>query len=222
MRKFYDLAIEQGWTQDNPASQVQLLGEVASERTHFLTADDLRQLLDAVRQAQPRRAQRDWAIILVLLQSGLKLKELTELCLPHLYLDSEPPCIAVPAGSGEPGRLVPLQADVFEGLCAYLPHRRAAPGVDRVFVNRDGNPMSTRSVQRLLRYYARAAGLDKLTTQALRYVYAKETFERSGDLKAVGQLLGHRHLATTIRYLRPCAVTQSNGLHQEEKHATEL
>jgi site-specific recombinase XerD len=56
-------------------------------------------------------------------------------------------------------------------------------------------------VQRLLHYYAKAADLDGLTTQALRYVYAQKVYENSRDLKTVAQYLGHRHLATTIRYL---------------------
>jgi len=75
--------------------------------------------------------------------------------------------------------------------------------VDHFCLNRDGNPLSTRSVQRLLHRYAEAAGLDGLTTQALRYVYARKVYENTGDLRVVAQHLGHRHLATTIRYLRP-------------------
>ena len=80
--------------------------------------------------------------------------------------------------------------------------RRAAPGVRHVCVNRDGKPLSTRSIQRLLRRYAKAAGLDGLTTQALRYTYARKVYDKSGDVRTVARRLGHRHLATTIRYLR--------------------
>ena len=76
-------------------------------------------------------------------------------------------------------------------------------GVEHVFVNRDGNPLSTRSVQRLLHHYARKADLPGLTTQALRYQYATKVYQNSDDLETVAHLLGHRHLATTIRYLRP-------------------
>ena len=61
-------------------------------------------------------------------------------------------------------------------------------------------------MQRLLHRYAQQADLDGLTTQALRYVYAKRVYESCGDLKSVAHMLGHRHLATTIRYLRPVLV----------------
>lgn len=206
MRKFYDFAKDQGWTPTNPASEVQLLGEVVSERTRCLTTDDVGRLLAAVQEGHPRRVERDRAIIQVLLQAGLKLTELTELRLEDVQLDLDSPHIDVRGTPDEAGRPVPLDTGVCESLRAYLCTRQAAPGVDRLFVNRDGNLLSTRSVQRLLHYYARAAGLDNLTTQALRYVYARTVYERSGDLKTVARLLGHRHLATTIRYLQPCSL----------------
>ena len=205
MRKFYDFAIEQGWTAANPASEVQLLSEVVSERTRCLSGDDISCLLDAVRQGNPRRVARDWAIMQVLLGTGLKLGELTQVRLADVYLDANPPYLYVPGDPAETVRAIPLEDVVCDALRAYLPTRQAAPDVDRLFVNRDGNLLSTRSVQRLLRHYANVAGLENLTTQALRYVYARKAYERYADLRTVACLLGHRHLATTVRYLRPVA-----------------
>jgi site-specific recombinase XerD len=133
----------------------------------------------------------------------LKLSELIELRLSDVCLEIGEPCLQVRDENGNPGRMVPLAAEVYQALCSYLPTRRASPNVDHLCVNRDGNPLSTRSVQRLLDRYAEAAGLDGLTAQALRYRYARRVYDSSGDLKTVAYLLGHRHLATTIRYLRP-------------------
>jgi integrase/recombinase XerC len=209
LRKFYDFAIDQGWTPANPASDVQLLSEVVSDRSRGLTPDDVDRLLAAVRKSRTRRADRDWAIFQVLLHAGLKLGELTQLRLADLELGAEPSYLCVFHNSGNPGRTIPLEGEVCDALRAYLPERQAAPGVDYVFVNRDGNPLSTRTVQRLLHQYARAAALDNLTTQSLRYVYATRAYEKSGDLKTVAQLLGHRHLATTIRYLRSSGAQQT-------------
>ena len=208
LRKFYDFAIDQGWTPANPASDVQLLSEVVSDRSRSLTPDDVARLLAVVQQSCARQADRDWAIFQVLLHAGLKLGELTQLQLVDLDLDAVPPCLCVCDHSSESGRIIPLNGEVCDALHAYLPKRQAASGVDYVFVNRDGNPLSTRTVQRLLHQYARAAALDNLTTQSLRYVYATTVYEKSGDLKTVASLLGHRHLATTIRYLRSSGAQQ--------------
>ena len=135
--------------------------------------------------------------------AGLKLGELTELRLEDVHLDAGQAYLQVRDASGRSSRTVALEDEVRDALRSYLPVRKAAQGVDHYCVNRDGNALSTRSVQRLLRQYAHAAELDGLTTQSLRFVYATRIYESSGDLKVVARYLGHRHLATTIRYLRP-------------------
>jgi site-specific recombinase XerD len=203
LRKFYGFAIVQGWTTTNPADGVPLLSEFASERSRFLTPEDVSRLLVTVRSGRSRWANRDWAVMQVFLGAGLKLSELTRLRLTDLHLEDDQPYLEVRGASDEPMRAVPLDDVPFEALQTYLSGRRAAPGVDHAFTNRDGNPLSTRSVQRLLHHYAEAADLEGLTTQALRYEYAKRVYEDCDDLETVARLLGHRHLATTIRYLRP-------------------
>lgn len=203
LRKFYGIAVAEGSTRSNPADDVPLLSEIASERSRFLTSADVARLLAAVQCGSSRWVDRDWAIIQVFLGAGLKLSELTQLRLADVHLNANEPTIEVRGTSGEPDRVVPLEPECREALLRYRDARRAAPGVDHLFVNRDGNPLSTRSVQRLLHRYAQESDLDGLTTQALRYVYAKRAYESCGDLKSVARLLGHRHLATTSRYLRP-------------------
>jgi site-specific recombinase XerD len=204
LRKFYSMAVEQGWAEANPAENVPLMDESVSERSRSLTSEDIARLLAAVQEDRPRQAARDMAVVQLLMGAGLKLSELTELQVDDVHLGTNEPYLEVRDASGDLTRQVLLDEDVCEALREYLPNRQAAPGVEHLCVNRDGNPLSTRSVQRLLRHYAQVADLDGLTTQALRYVYASRLYESSGgDLKTVANYLGHRHLATTIRYLRP-------------------
>jgi integrase/recombinase XerC len=205
LRKFYSFTTEQGWTYANPAEDASLLSETASERSRFLTSEDIAGFLSAVQLGRRRWVQRDWAIVQVLVGAGLKLGELSQLRLEDIFSNGDQPRLRIRATNGDQNRTVPLETEVHDALCNYMPARRAAPGVDHLFVNRDGNPLSTRSIQRLLHHYAQAAGLDGLTTQALRYAYARKAYEACGDLRTVAHLLGHRHLATTIRYLRPGA-----------------
>lgn len=208
LRKFYHLAVEEGWTGSNPAEQVSLLSETVSQRSRFLTAGDVERLEDAVQRGRQRWVARDWAIMQAFLGAGLKLSELTQLRVADVHLDEREPWLDVRDTAGVPDRRVPLDAQAGEALGSYLSKRRALPGVEHLFVNRDGRPLSTRSVQRLLRHYARAAQLSELTTQALRYLFARKAYETSQDAETVARLLGHRHLATTIRYLRPSPASQ--------------
>jgi len=203
LRKFYNFALSEGWVSINPAENVSLLDESASQRSRHLSEEDVSRLLDCVQTARPRWRERDRAIVHVFLGAGLKLSELTDLRVSDVHLDGAQPHLTVGGDVGLAGRTIPLDDVVFGALRRYLPVRRAAPGVDHLFVNRDGNPLSTRSVQRLLRSYAQEAHLEGLTTQALRYVYARRVFSDCRDLESVADLLGHRYTATTIRYLRP-------------------
>jgi site-specific recombinase XerD len=203
LRKFYSFAVSQGWTLTNPAEDVPLLSEVVSQRSRFLSSEDIAHLLAVVKRSDGRWSDRDWSIVQVLIGAGLKVSELIELRLSDVHLDDDQPLLAIRGASDGSGRTVALEADVCDALREYLSTREAVTGVDHVFVNRDGQPLSTRSIQRLVHQYGRAAGLDRLTTQALRYVYARRVYKKSGDLRTVARLLGHRHLATTIRYLRP-------------------
>jgi len=174
-----------------------------SQRSRFLTAGDVQRLLGAVRSGRRRWLDRDWAIMQAFLGAGLKLSELTQVLLADVHLADPEPSLDVRDTAGVPDRTVPLDAEVRDAFRNYLQTRRALAGVQHLFVNRDGRPLSTRSVQRLLRHYARAAKVSDLTTQALRYQYARRAYETSQDPETVARLLGHRHLATTIRYLRP-------------------
>jgi site-specific recombinase XerD len=212
LRKFYTFAQDQGWTPVNPAEDVSLLQEPASRRSRHLSDKDVARLQAAVRGGRRRWVDRDWAILQVLLHAGLKLGELTELRLADVHLEANHPYLEVRGASGDFDRDVPLNDETCQALHTYLTVRQADPEQDSLFVNRDGNPLSTRSVQRLLHRYAQRAGLRGLTTQALRYYYASSIYEKSGDLQTVADMLGHRHLATTVRYLRPSMPLEESPL----------
>jgi site-specific recombinase XerD len=205
LRKFYDFAIRQGWIATNPADAVQLLTDVNPQRSQCRSASDVERLLAAMQRHQHKWLPREWAIIQAMVGAGLKLGELIQLRTADVHLDDDRPHLYVCGSPDEQerGRIVPLDAAVCDALRAYVPTRQAGPEVDLFFVNQEGHPLSTRSIQRLLHDCAGAAGLEGLTAQDLRYVYARTIYEKCDDVKEVARLLGHRHLATTIRYLRP-------------------
>jgi len=207
LRKFYDLAVKQGWAAANPAEPVPLLPDVSSQRNQNRSTPEVERLLAAVHRSQQEWPARDRAVVQAMIGAGLKLGELIRLKAVDVRLDGAQPHLVIGGNSGkQPGRIIPLEGDVCEAMRAYLPTRKAAPGVDRFFVNQDGRPLSTRTIQRLLHSCAEAAGLGSLTAQDLRYAYARTAYDQCGDIKEIARLLGHRHLATTIRYLRPNSV----------------
>ena len=79
--------------------------------------------------------------------------------------------------------------------------RLAPPTVEHLFLSQKGTPISARSVQRLIREYAAAAGLGEVSASTLRRTYAQTVWEKTGDLSQLADALGHTRLKSTIRYI---------------------
>jgi integrase/recombinase XerC len=70
-----------------------------------------------------------------------------------------------------------------------------------LFVNRRGQPLSVRSVQRLVSQYARVAGLEGVSARTLRHTFARRILEMDVDLVKVARMLGLSDVAGVRRYL---------------------
>jgi site-specific recombinase XerD len=73
--------------------------------------------------------------------------------------------------------------------------------VEHLFLSQQGASISARSVQRLIREYAAAAGLGEVSSSTLRRTYAQTVWKKTGDLRQVARALGHTRLNSTIRYM---------------------
>ena len=70
-----------------------------------------------------------------------------------------------------------------------------------VFLNRFGGPLSTRSVERLMKKYLQEAGLNpELSPHSLRHSFATHMLDAGADLRSVQELLGHASMSTTQIY----------------------
>ena len=133
----------------------------------------------------------------MLYSGGLRIHELTGLNDDDLDLLAE---VARVRGKGKKERLTPLGGPAIEAVQEYLKLRqRGARGP--LFVNRFGGRLTPRSVQRMLKKYLIAAGLDpSLTPHKLRHSFATHMLDAGADLRSVQELLGHASLSTTQIY----------------------
>lgn len=200
VRKFYDYAVQSGLCLHNPAREVERVNSQSKAIPRSLTADQVNLLLRAVTNGADSLTRRDRAILLLLLDTGVKVRELVDLCVEDVDLDVGSGYVWVGQDLQSGGRCLALGPETCASLRAYLRVRAPAPDVDCLFVSRQGQPLSTRTVQRLVSGYARVAGLEGVSAHTLRHTFAHDALEHR-DLAEVAQMLGLRDVAGARRYL---------------------
>ncbi len=150
-------------------------------------------------------AVRDRAILEALYSTGMRVEECSRLDLDAMDLPGGSLRLF---GKGRKERLGLLGAPARAALEAWLPTRsrllaaRRRAGEHALFVNaRDGGRLTTRSIARLVKQHALAAGLPGDTSpHTLRHSFATHLLDRGADLRTVQELLGHESLSTTQIY----------------------
>ncbi|BCL76366.1 tyrosine recombinase XerC [Jeongeupia sp. HS-3] len=155
---------------------------------------------------------RDRAILELLYSSGLRVAELASL--PLAAIDFSTGFVRV-LGKGDKIREVPVGASAIEAIRRWLLLRPqwAATGASTLFVSARGAPMTTRAVEYRLRHWQQKLALtERLYPHKLRHSVASHLLQRSHDLRAVQEFLGHANLTTTQVY------THLDFVHLQESY----
>jgi integrase/recombinase XerD len=168
---------------------------------HYLSIEEVDRLLRQPRMDTPR-GLRDAAMLETLYATGLRVSELVLLPLSALHLAEG--WIKV-RGKGGKERLIPLGEQAVACIQAYLVGAREVlmrgGRTTQVFVNGRGQGMTRQGFWKLLRTYARQAGITKpMSPHTLRHSFATHLLEQGADLRSVQQMLGHSDISTTQIY----------------------
>ena len=166
-----------------------------------LSVEEVSRLL-AQPNGRKTRGIRDRALLELLYATGMRVSELSGLTLKDAHLDlGFVRCI----GKGSKERIVPIGKAATKAVQHYLDKVR--PRLDRsqqaahMFLNPRGTRLSRVSIWKLIRQYARGAGITKrITPHTLRHSFATHLLERGADLRVIQELLGHANIATTQIY----------------------
>lgn len=150
------------------------------------------------------KALRDKAILETLFSTGLRVSELVSL---SRFLDLSVDQVSV-RGKGEKVRVVFFTPDAKKAIKRYLEERKDTNNylfVNHSKINVDKNsedsPLTTRSVERIVRDYAIFCGISrKVTPHVLRHSFATNLLGNGADIRAVQKMLGHANIATTQIY----------------------
>lgn len=162
-----------------------------------LSALETSDLLDQTPPSQTPK--RDLALLELLYSAGLRASEVVGLNMDQLDLAGGSVRVL---GKGSKERIALFGAACAEALNGYIEHERVQPKQGSpVFTNPRGGRLSSRSLQNIVKRWARSAGLpESVSPHALRHSFATHLLDGGADLKSVQQLLGHASLATTQVY----------------------
>ncbi len=158
---------------------------------------------------------RDYAILQVFLQTGVRVSELTALTLADVDLAQR--ALRVARGKGMQERTIELEKKGIQAIKSYLAVRPTSP-YEQLFLNRDGGPLSERGVRKMLSKYLDRAGITKkISPHSLRHTFATHKAERGVSPYRLKEWLGHARLDTTQLY-----VHLARGTAKKEMEATSL
>lgn len=196
IRSFYNyLTNKMHLLQENPVKDIDS-PKLQKTLPKYLTLDESLRLLDAV---DGKNQERDYCILTLFLNCGLRISELIGLNLRDIQDDA----MRV-LGKGNKIRVIYLNDACQEALRRYLAVRRPIAGrdADALFLSSRNERISRSMVHAMVKKRLTAAGLDErqYSSHKLRHTAATLMLQNGVDVRAVQEVLGHDHLNTTEIY----------------------
>jgi integrase/recombinase XerC len=201
LRSFFKSLVKKGMIEVNPAEGL-LTPKREKTIPVYLTVDEIFRLLDSI-ESDALLAARNRAIFETLYSCGIRVSELTGLDV--FDIDASAATVRV-FGKGGKERVVPIGRKALDAVEGYRERLRAETGIgtDRngpIFLNRQRQRLTARSVGRILKQLAVACGIaTPISPHGLRHTFASHMLDAGADLRSVQELLGHRNLSTTQKY----------------------
>jgi len=202
LRVFYNYLAARKLISDNPTLNIKS-PKIERKNIEFLTIEEIDELLN--KPDQSIKGLRDKAILELLYATGIRVSEIVEMNLEDVNIR-----MGFVTCTGEHGkaRIIPMgrpsRAAVEEYIYEVRPKfMRDADGDEKaLFVNYSGKRLTRQGLWKLLKEYAKLAGIEnKLTPQTLRNSFAVHMIQNGADLKSLQELLGHEDISATQIYL---------------------
>ncbi|NTV90306.1 MAG: tyrosine recombinase XerC [Clostridiales bacterium] len=193
---FKYLSVKAKLLESNPAAELES-PKILKRLPKYLNIEESKQLLQSV---DGKYTERDYAIITLFLNCGMRLSELVGINLNNIKNEN-----LTVIGKGDKERTIPLNSACIEALKAYMTVRPVDGVKDKnaLFISERKQRISKDTVQKLVKKYIREAGLDpeRYSTHKLRHTAATLMYKYGNvDIRTLQELLGHESISTTEIY----------------------
>jgi len=199
LKGLHKFLLREGYVETDPLSNIPT-PKKAFKLPNVITINEVNKLLNSAFPPTPQ-GLRDRAILELLYATGTRISEIAHLRLGDLDLTEG---FVRVFGKGSKERAVPVGSKALEATMDYLKAGRPklARGVmdESLFLNMRGKGMTRQGFWKILKAYAKRAGLEHVTPHTLRHSFATHLLKGGADLRAVQEMLGHASISTTQVY----------------------
>lgn len=140
---------------------------------------------------------RTYALIEILLQTGIKIGELSNI---HLS-DLKESMLSVKPYGKNPAREVPLNKSVKKAIAEYIKVRGTNAKDDHLFITRSGKPILIRNIRQIINRCFREVEIENATVNDLRNTFIAQQLLNGASLEYIAKIVGHKRLSSTERFL---------------------
>ena len=199
IKAFYHYMFREGMVKEDVSEKLKA-PRIEKKIPEILTMEEVIKLLEQPSGNSPKEI-RDKAMLELLYATGIRVTELITLKLTDINLQMG----FIICRDVAKERVVPFGKEARNALIRYLDGTREKmmedPACEYLFANCSGQPMSRQGFWKLIKHYAKKAGITAdITPHTLRHSFAAHLVENGADLRSVQEMLGHSDISTTQIY----------------------
>jgi len=205
LKVFSSWLLAEGYTDDNLLKRVKL-PKAPKKIIEPLTQDEIDRLI-AAQNPLTAMGSRNIAVLVTLLDTGLRVSELCDLRFEDAHIDKR---YLKVMGKGSKERVVPLGALAQKAIWRYVFHFRPEPEGklnDYLFLSVSGKHMLSNAIELLFKRWGRSAGVPRIHAHLCRHTYATNFLtQKCGDVFRLKMILGHSTLEMVNKYVHFASV----------------
>lgn len=199
IKALYHYMIQEGIVEKD-ISDVMKPPKIEKKLPDILSTEEVVKLLEQPNSTSAKEI-RDKAMLELLYATGIRVTELISLKVSDINLSIG----FILCRDAQKERIIPFGKEAKYALSEYLEHARKDmledDTSDVLFVNCSGKAMSRQGFWKIVKFYAKRAGITTdITPHTLRHSFAAHLVENGADLKSVQEMLGHSDISTTQIY----------------------
>lgn len=199
IKAYFHFLFKKGYISDD-VSETLKAPKIEKRLPEILTTEEVNKLLDQPCGDSPKEI-RDHAMLELLYATGIRVSELINLKITDINFQVG----YIICRDAHKERVIPFGMPAKRALTDYLKSARSELLEDQtsdvLFTNCSGQPMSRQGFWKIVKYYAKKAGITAdITPHTLRHSFAAHLVENGADLRSVQEMLGHSDISTTQIY----------------------